>query len=198
MSLEASPRTEPDDEPARPLTADVVRVLAENHARFLAFLERRTGSRDTAEELLQDAFVRGIDKASALRHGESAVAWFYRLLRNAIVDHHRRRGAERRALATMSAAPEPVAEGPDEELMQAVCGCVGSLLETMKPDYAEALRRVDLEGDSVTTFAAAEGISNNNASVRLHRARQALRVQVERSCGTCCRHGCFDCTCKAR
>jgi RNA polymerase sigma-70 factor (ECF subfamily) len=33
--------------------------------------------------------------------------------------------------------------------------------------------------------------------VRLHRARQALKRELERSCGTCATHGCLDCTCGA-
>jgi RNA polymerase sigma-70 factor (ECF subfamily) len=47
----------------------------------------------------------------------------------------------------------------------------------------------------VKDFAAAEGISATNAGVRVFRAREALRRQVVRSCGTCAEHGCIDCTC---
>ena len=45
--------------------------------------------------------------------------------------------------------------------------------------------------------AAATGISASNAGVRVFRAREALRKQVARSCGTCAEHGCLDCTCGA-
>ena len=44
------------------MSPGVVRVLVANHARFLAFLERRVGRRDVAEEILQEAFVRGITR----------------------------------------------------------------------------------------------------------------------------------------
>ena len=69
------------------------------------------------------------------------------------------------------------------------------LIETLKPEYAQALRRVELDGVSVKDFAIEANVTPNNASVRLFRAREALRLQVERSCGTCAKHGCFDCTC---
>jgi RNA polymerase sigma-70 factor (ECF subfamily) len=166
-----------------------------NHGRFLAFLERRVGSRDVAEDILQDAFVRGLDRRSTLRQGESAVAWFYRLLRNALVDHYRHRSAEERALAHVASTADAVEPGPDQALEQEVCNCVSTLLETLKPDYATAIRRVDLDGASVAAFATEVGITPNTAGVRLHRAREALRRQVARSCGTCATHGCFDCQC---
>jgi RNA polymerase sigma-70 factor (ECF subfamily) len=124
------------------------------------------------------------------------VAWFYRLLRNAVVDHHRRRGAEERALAWMANATADDAEpGPDAELHAAVCGCVADLIQTIKPEYGSALKRVDLDGVSVADYAQEAGITPNNAGVRLHRARAALRRQVVRSCGTCVTHACLDCSC---
>jgi RNA polymerase sigma-70 factor (ECF subfamily) len=168
--------------------------LAESHRRFLAFLERRVGSRAAAEDILQDAFVRGLRRADTLRSEESAVAWFYRLLRNAIADHFRRRQRERRALERLAAEPGAAAV-PDAELSDAVCRCIRSLVDTLKPAYAEVIRRVDLDGLTPSAFAAEAGITANNAAVRAHRARLALRRQVEKSCGTCATHGCFNCQC---
>lgn len=182
--------------PALPASAEVVRALVEQHRRFLAFLEPRVESRQAAEEILQAAFVRSLEKADELRAGESAVAWFYRLLRNAVVDHHRRRAAERRALerhGTETAHAEEL--GPEAE--QVVCACVTGLVATLKPEYGALVRAVDLEGRRVDEAARAAGITANNAGVRLHRARQALRERLIAACGTCTEHGCLDCTCQA-
>jgi RNA polymerase sigma factor (sigma-70 family) len=168
--------------------------LVESHRQFLAFLERRVGSRAAAEDILQEAFVRGLRRADTLRSQESAVAWFYRLLRNAIADHFRRRKREQRALERLAAEPvETMVAEP--ELTDAVCRCIRSLVDTLKPEYAQVLRRVDLDGLTPAAFAAEAGITANNAGVRAHRARLALRRQVERSCGTCATHGCYNCQC---
>jgi RNA polymerase sigma factor (sigma-70 family) len=176
-------------------TPEVLGVLVANHRRFLAFLERRVESREVAEDILQDAFVRGLDRADTVRDEGTIVAWFYRLLRNAVVDHYRRRGAEQRALAYAAGTVEEAEPGPDEALRDEVCGCVTELVETLKPEYATAIRRVDLEGTSVAAFAGEVGITANNAGVRLHRAHDALRRQLIRCCGTCATHACFDCEC---
>lgn len=173
---------------------NVVAVLVENHRQFLAFLERRVGSREVAEDILQDAFVRGLARSSQLRDQESVIAWFYRSLRNALVDHWRKTGTERRIFDDADAGADSELSA-DPELMHTVCACATALLDTLKPEYAEALRRVDLEDVSVKDFAQEKNVTANNASVRLFRAREALRRQVTRSCGTCAEHGCFDCTC---
>jgi RNA polymerase sigma-70 factor (ECF subfamily) len=178
-----------------PSSPDMLRLLVGNHARFLGFLERRVGSRDEAEDILQEAFVRSIGRTDALQSAESATAWFYRVLRNAIIDHHRREGTRSRAFLRLAAEVEQEAAAPDEELEAAVCACITALVDTLKPEYGAALRRVDLDGVSVRGFAEEVGITPGNAGVRLHRAREALRRQVARSCGTCLVHGCFDCSC---
>jgi len=184
--------SEPDAETTGMAPA-VLDQLVQSHTRFLAFLERRVGTREAAEEILQEAFVRAVARGDSLRSGESATAWFYRLLRNALVDHHRRRAAERRALDRVAAEPfEPV----DEPLMETVCGCVVGLLDTLKPEYATAVRQVDLQEQSLSAYAQEAGITANNASVRLHRAREALHRRLVASCGTCATHGCLDCSCQ--
>jgi hypothetical protein len=49
----------------------------------------------------------------------------------------------------------------------------------------------------VTEYASETGMTANNAAVRAHRARQALRRRLAESCGVCAEHGCVDCSCGA-
>jgi RNA polymerase sigma factor (sigma-70 family) len=174
---------------------DRVAVLVDNHRAFLDFLEKRIGRRDVAEDILQEAFARGMDKLPDFETDESAVAWFYRVLRNAVIDHYRRGGASERAFSALARDLESTTE-PDLDTRNAVCQCVARVANTLKPEYAEALRRVEVDGVPVQEFAREAGITPNNAGVRLFRAREALRKRVARSCGTCAEHGCVDCTCR--
>lgn len=182
--------------PAPPPPSATVRALVDNHRAFLAFVERRVGDRALAEDLLQEAFVRGVEKIGALRDDEAATAWFYRMLRNAIVDLRRRQATAHRGLDAFAAELGDATE-PPREVHDAVCGCVARLAGTLKAEYAEALQRIEVEGVAVKDYAAEVGITASNAAVRVFRAREALRKQVQRSCGTCAEHGCLSCSCGA-
>lgn len=171
---------------------DVIARLVGNHREFLAFLQSRLRDRKEAEDVLQGAFVKAIEKVDTLRDEESAVAWFYRLLRNSIVDRHRKRARDGKQ---GESDVDELADDP--ELERAVCRCIDTLIPTIKPEYATILRRVELEEARLTDVAEELAISPNNAAVRLHRARQALKRRLEQSCGTCATHGCLDCTCGA-
>jgi len=177
-----------------PETDTVVERLLANHRRFLDFLTARVGSREDAEEILQDAFVRGLQKAEQIRDDENAVAWFYRLLRHAVIGYYRRRAAGQKALKAQAHEAE-FDFSVDADLEKTVCECVNDLVPLLKPEFSELIQRVDLGGASVSAVADEIGISPGNARVRLHRARAALRDELERSCRTCATHGCLDCTC---
>lgn len=172
-------------------TAEVTRELVANHRDFLAFVQRRVGDRALAEEIVQDALVKSLEHTGEIR--ESATGWFYRVLRNAIIDRARRSAVQVARLDALAAELE--ATEHDAELADVACRCVTSLAATLKPEYAEALRRIDIEGTPVKDYADEAGISASNAGVRVFRARDALRKQVVRACGTCATHGCLDCTC---
>jgi len=190
--VEETPEWNGDSAP----TPEVMETLIANHRQFLSFLERRVESREVAEDILQEAFVRGLN-SSSLSQADSATAWFYRTLRNAIVDHYRRRGTESRVLEQVAAeTSDEVA--PANELMEVVCSCVTTLLSTLKPEYARAIQRVELDEVPVVVYAAEEQMTPNAAGVRLFRARQALRRLLIQTCGTCTEHGCLDCRCSTK
>lgn len=173
---------------------EALALLLAHRAEFLAFLIRRVGDRALAEDLLQSAFAR-LDKLATLRSDESAIAWFYRVLRNATIDHARRHKSRARTLEAFASELSTHAE-PTEEVRATLCRCVGLLKDTLKPEYRDALERVELDGVAVKDYAAEAGITPNNAAVRVFRARDALRKQVSRTCGACAQHGCVDCSCE--
>jgi RNA polymerase sigma factor (sigma-70 family) len=186
-------QSSPADPPWTETPQQVVDQLVGNHRAFLRYVERRVGNRAIAEEIVQDAFVRSLDRGDEIR--DSVVGWFYRVLRNAVIDHQRRQAVANRRLDEFAAELE-TGEG-SQELADVACACVARLADTLKPEYSDALRRIEVDGVSVKDYGDSLGISASNAGVRIFRAREALRQQVARSCGTCAEHGCLDCTCGA-
>ena len=167
--------------------------LAEMHGRFLQFLRARIGDAATAEDILQAAYVKALEHEAELRESESSVAWFYRILRNAVADHFRQTTIRSKAVEQIAAEWK---EGYELELEAETCACIREAVRELKFGYRAAIERVDLGGESMESFAAAEGTTVNNAYVRVHRARKAVAKKLMEVCGTCATHKCIDCTCK--
>ena len=169
-------------------------ALLDNHRAFLRYLERRVGDRALAEDILQDAFAKVVARPGQAPADEAIVPWFYRTLRNAAIDQFRRRGAADRAVEAFARELE-THEQPTVEMEREICACVSRLAGTLKPEYADALQAIEVEGTPVKTYAEQKGLSSSNAAVRVFRAREALKKRVAASCGVCAEHGCVDCTC---
>ena len=165
--------------------------LIASRREFVAFVARRVGDQALAEDIVQDAMAKSLERSGEVR--ESAVGWFYRVLRNAIIDRARRAAVAEKRLAAFAA--ELDATPSDDDMQRFACQCVLSLAKTLKPEYADAIEKVDLQRMPVKAYADALGISASNAGVRLFRARDALRKQVALVCGVCATHGCTDCGC---
>ena len=172
--------------------------LLDQRTQFLAFVRRRVNDSGLAEDILQAAYVRALESSGGLREEESAVAWFYRVLRNAVIDHYRRTSTEDSAMNRWAhelvwAEGEPVATEPDRRF---ICGCIEHVLPSLRPTYAELLREVDLDEQPLTAYAKRHRLTASNAAVRAHRARAALRKALAQTCGACTIHACLDCVCK--
>src|SRR5688572_11036192 len=124
----------PSESVEQPMTSEVVAKLVQNHRELLRFVEKRVGNKADAEDILQEAFVRGMKTAGSVRDEGSSAAWFYRTLRNAVVDHFRRRGAAERAYDGF--ARELDETTPAIETKEAACACVRALADTLKAEYA--------------------------------------------------------------
>ncbi len=166
--------------------------LLEKRDDFLRFLEPRVGNPEDAEDLLHEAYLKGLrNDADAL---ESPVAWFYRVLRNSVTDLYRRRATTGRA-RELFATEQPSETELDDEIFRSACLCAAAAIETLRDSYREILREVDLDERPLTEVAENLGISPTNARVRLHRARRSLRETLLVTCGLCAEHGCLDCDC---
>jgi RNA polymerase sigma factor (sigma-70 family) len=175
---------------ARALPRELLVMLAEERSAFLAFVRKRVRSGTDADDLLQQALLKAAERLDTLRDGERVEAWFYRVLRNTIADHHAEWARRESRLELLA---REASEAPPEEA--AVCGCSLGVLASLHAEYAEILRRVDIDDESLGDVARAMAITPNNAKVRLHRARKALRDALLSYCETDSVRACQSCAC---
>jgi len=193
VSISSERLTAPGGAAAAAGTPAALAELGRHRGKFVAFARRRVGSQADAEDLVQQAFARAAEKLDDLRAPAAARAWFFRVLRRLVIDQYARRAVRDRKLAELVPSIETATS---EEA--AACACALGLLDGLRPEYADIVRRVDLDDQPLDQAAAALGISANNAGVRLHRARAKLRAQVIALCGpgpSAAAQPCGDCDC---
>jgi RNA polymerase sigma factor (sigma-70 family) len=177
---------------------DVVHRIIENEPAFRAFLRKRLGNEAIVEDVFQQCLLRAVERQHSVKNQDSVVAWFYQILRNAVIDYYRSKASEETRQQAFEKEAEILQqqEVPSlDDVKATICACLEQVVGRLRPGYSELIRRIDLSGESMAEVAKALRISTSNATVRLHRARQALRDSLEQACGVCTKHGCLNCTC---
>jgi len=165
-------------------------IRRELHQEVLAYVTRRVGSREDAEDIAQEVMLRIHRHGAEVVHVERISAWVYRIAANAITDHYRR--AARREVLSGNAGDVPEREPhiaapawmePDtEQLRRELSACLGPLVERLSPSYRHALELTDLEGVSQTEAAPRVGLSVSGMKTRVQRARGQLRDRLLECC----------------
>lgn len=138
---------------------------------------------EEAKDLSQEAFLRAYSRIKSFDRRSTFYTWFYRIVVNLCLDHHRRQGRfplerldetarELAAEKIMSSAPA----SPDQEAMgEEVRQQLGMALETLSQNQRAAFLLRNHEGLSIREIARVLETTEGTVRVHLHRAVAALR-----------------------
>jgi RNA polymerase sigma-70 factor, ECF subfamily len=149
-------------------------LFARHDRRLYNFFVRTTGSRDAAEDLTQEVFMRILRYRETFRAGKSFLAWMYQIARNVGADYraHPRleQGVEAGRLEAIGPATAPVdAVGAQEREL------LGKALGQLSPEKREAVVLSCLEGLKSAEVGEILGCTATTARVRVFRAIEELR-----------------------
>ena len=155
--------------------------------RLGAFVGRRLGTPEDAEDVVQDVFVRMQRNIGALSSAERLDAWAFRIARNAIADYYRtwaRRevSGEEASKLVDERADVGIGGVPSTDARAEMARCVAPMVRGLPDTYRRAVELTELEG--MTQSAAAErlGLSLPGAKSRVQRGRARLRAMLLRCC----------------
>jgi RNA polymerase sigma-70 factor (ECF subfamily) len=132
-----------------------------------------TGSREEAEDLVQETFARVLQKPRMLRSDDD-LGYLLRVLRNTFISM--RRASSRRPQAT--APPEALEFVEDQAAVQpqsrVELGEVYGAISELPPDFRDAVVAIDVVGLSYRQAARALRVREATITTRLHRGRQRI------------------------
>jgi RNA polymerase sigma-70 factor (ECF subfamily) len=126
-----------------------------------------------AEDAVQGAFIRALERIDQLKPGSPFGPWFYRVLRSTCLNLRRREALRRHEEIPVSAAggPDPEKDLQRELTRERVVIALGELPEMQRL----AVTLYDLEGYSHQEIAGILGIAVGTSRAHVHHARRALR-----------------------
>ena len=154
------------------------KVWMEYHAKLLTFILNRVHDRPTAEDILQNIFLKIHAQIESLREETKLESWLYQLSRNTIIDYYRSR---KQTLALPPGLAQEDSE-PNEQAMQELEACLRPMIEQLPEHYREALILSELDGKTQHDVSIQQNISLSGAKSRIQRGRALLKGMLYQCC----------------
>ena len=148
------------------------------HTPLLQFVRRRVADKASAEDILQDVFLKAHTHIDTLSDTAKLQSWLYQLTRNAVIDHYRRT----RVTVTISEDVPAFVQEDENDAVAQLTPAVKAMVAELPDIYHEALRLTEYEGLTQKELAERLGISVSGAKSRVQRARQMLRQMLLDCC----------------
>lgn len=152
-------------------------LVAQHMRRAFSVAYRILEHREDAEDVVQDAFIRALERIETLDRGRPFGPWFYRIVVNQALNF--RRGRSRRAMDAIpedarSNAPSPERETDRARLRDRLSTALDGLTERQRT----IVQLADLEEFTSIEIAALLDMSDGTVRWHLHQARKALRAAL--------------------
>lgn len=152
---------------------------------------------EDVEDVSQEVFAKIAQQLGAFERRSSLRTWIHRVAVNTALDRVRSR-SHRNTKKTVSLDSPQCSSGecpcersddtrqppaaPERLIQSEMCRCIREQVDSLSAEYREILRLKDEEHLTAREIAERLILSVDAAKIRLHRARKALRAQLDRSC----------------
>jgi RNA polymerase sigma-70 factor (ECF subfamily) len=154
------------------------RVWHDLHDRLLRFIRARIADEASAEDVLQEVFLKIHARIGTLRDEERLESWVFQIVRHAITDYHR---AQRRRAELPEELVAP-ADDDEESAAHRLSGSIRGMVAALPEPYREALLLTEYAGLTQQELAARAGISLSGAKSRVQRGRERLKQLILDCC----------------
>ncbi len=151
------------------------------HAPLHQFIRRRVADEATAEDLLQDVFLKIHQHGSSLKDARRLESWIYQITRNLIIDYYRSHRQTMTSLEALETLDLPE-ELPDDDIVSELLPGVRAMVLALPDQDRQALILTEYQGLTQKELGERMGLSLSGAKSRVQRAREKLKQQLLACC----------------
>lgn len=169
-------------EASREAAQRIVRhTLESSYSIYRGFAFRRLRNAVDADEVTQTFALKALERAAQLRDPRAVRGWLRRLFETTLIDHCRRCTSRRAREIAFEIDIHDRGGTRTSGDMEDAGRLLAATLPLLRREYSDIICRLDLLDQAKPEAATQLGITVNNLTVRLHRARRALRAALDQA-----------------
>ena len=154
----------------------IEQIWKEFNRQLLAFILNKVIDKSSAEDILQDVFIKVYQNLNTLEDKEKLRSWLYSITRNAIYDFYRKKSIDFSDVELDELALKTTFK--NEHLDR----CIDILIKDLPENYSRVLDASELQGQKQQEISEQQGLSLPAVKSRIKRGRSQLKDKLQACC----------------
>ena len=152
-------------------------IWKEFNQQLLRFIKARVNNAETAEDILQEVFIKIHKSVHKVRDDKKIASWIYQITRNSIIDHYRKKKVDSTTLNFEEFLPEEINKSVID-----FTKCVKPFILQLPEKYKDVLLKTTYAKISQKDYALQNSLSYSATKSRVQRGRQQLNELFNQCC----------------
>ena len=179
---------------------EVTTIFKQFHSDLLSYVKSKVRSREDAEDILQNVFIKISANIQKLTEDEKLKSWIFTITRNAIIDYYRV-NATKKKVAVTEEIDENILDSNDPDPTKGLDQCLNSMISLLPKEYRDIITDSEIKGIRQKDLAEKYGMAYPSMRSRVQRGRERLKqlfyncchIETDKHGNILAAHGRTDC-----
>jgi RNA polymerase sigma-70 factor (ECF subfamily) len=160
---------------------EVSAIYKQFHQELLGYVRSKIRSKEDAEDILQNVFIRISSNIGSLTEEMKLKNWIFSITRNAIIDYYRAK-ANKRKLAVAEEIDEDFFGADEPDPTKGIDQCMEGMISLLPEEYRDIIIESEIKGVKQKDLAEKYGIAYPSMRSRVQRGRERLKQLFYNCC----------------
>ena len=160
---------------------EVAAIYKQFRAELLGYIKHKIRSREDAEDILQNVFIKISSNLETLAEDVKIKNWIFIITRNAIIDYYRTKGNRSRVTSDQEIS-EDIIDVDDSDSTKGLDQCLSGMIGLLPDEYREIIIESEINGLKQKDLAERYGIAYPSLRSRVQRGRERLKQLFYNCC----------------
>lgn len=161
---------------------EVAGIYKHFHFELLGYIKSKVRSREDAEDILQNVFIKITANLDKLTEDVKLKGWIFTITRNAIIDYYRINANKRQIAVNEEISGDIPAPDEDSDPTKGLDQCMSSMIGLLPADYRDIIIESEIKGVKQKDLADKYGISYPSMRSKVQRGRERLKQLFYNCC----------------
>jgi RNA polymerase sigma-70 factor, ECF subfamily len=161
---------------------EVAGIYKQFHSELLGYIKRKVRSREDAEDILQNVFIKISASLDKLADDIRLKSWIFTITRNAIIDYYRINANKKKVTGNEEIKDDIRDLDEDPDPTKGLDQCMSSMIGLLPDEYRAIIIESEIKGVKQKDLADIYGIAYPSMRSKVQRGRERLKQLFYNCC----------------